>query len=141
MYTLIWRLFPCYPHFFFILKYFHKFHAFVSIQKILTYTRSLFTLYLYLYLFANTCTGATLFKSAESVHSILRKVIHYNLKVFVQWNFPGVFFFCEKLIRSEKSFNFHFQSTYFFYRAAVVEWLSSWLAEQEVRGSIPGLAT
>ena len=26
-------------------------------------------------------------------------------------------------------------------RAAVVEWLSSWLAEQEVRGSIPGLAT
>ena len=25
--------------------------------------------------------------------------------------------------------------------AAVVEWLSSWLAEQEVRGSIPGLAT
>ena len=25
--------------------------------------------------------------------------------------------------------------------AAVVEWLSSWLAEQEDRGSIPGLAT
>ena len=25
--------------------------------------------------------------------------------------------------------------------AAVAEWLSSWLAEQEVRGSIPGLAT
>ena len=25
--------------------------------------------------------------------------------------------------------------------AAVVEWLSSWLAEQEVRGSIPGLTT
>ena len=24
---------------------------------------------------------------------------------------------------------------------AVVEWLSSWLAEQEVQGSIPGLAT
>ena len=26
-------------------------------------------------------------------------------------------------------------------RAAVAEWLSSWLAEQEDRGSIPGLAT
>ena len=25
--------------------------------------------------------------------------------------------------------------------AAVAEWLSSWLAEQEDRGSIPGLAT
>ena len=25
--------------------------------------------------------------------------------------------------------------------ALVVEWLSSWLKEQEVRGSIPGLAT
>ena len=25
--------------------------------------------------------------------------------------------------------------------AAVVEWLSSWIAEQEDRGSIPGLAT
>ena len=25
--------------------------------------------------------------------------------------------------------------------AAMVKWLSSWLAEQEVRGSIPGLAT
>ena len=25
--------------------------------------------------------------------------------------------------------------------AAVAEWLSSWLAEQENRGSIPGLAT
>ena len=28
-----------------------------------------------------------------------------------------------------------------FYGAAVAEWLSSWLAEQEDRGSIPGLAT
>ena len=25
--------------------------------------------------------------------------------------------------------------------AAVAEWISSWIAEQEVRGSIPGLAT
>ena len=29
----------------------------------------------------------------------------------------------------------------FMERAAVVEWLSSWLAEQEVQGSVPGLAT
>ena len=28
-----------------------------------------------------------------------------------------------------------------FWGAAVAEWLSSWLAEQEVRGSIPRLAT
>ena len=28
-----------------------------------------------------------------------------------------------------------------FQGAAVAEWLSSWLAEQEDRGSIPGLAT
>ena len=28
-----------------------------------------------------------------------------------------------------------------FQGAVVVEWLSSWLAEQEVRGSIPRLAT
>ena len=28
-----------------------------------------------------------------------------------------------------------------FLGAAVAEWLSSWLAEQEDRGSIPGLAT
>ena len=28
-----------------------------------------------------------------------------------------------------------------FHGAAVAEWLSSWLAEQEVRGSNPGLAT
>ena len=32
--------------------------------------------------------------------------------------------------------------TYFLCKgAAVVEWLSSWLAEQEVRGLIPSLAT
>ena len=29
----------------------------------------------------------------------------------------------------------------FVWGAAVAEWLSSWLAEQEDRGSIPGLAT
>ena len=29
----------------------------------------------------------------------------------------------------------------FIYGTAVAEWLSSWLAEQEDRGSIPGLAT
>ena len=35
----------------------------------------------------------------ESVHSILRKVIHYIVKVFVHWYFPGGFFFvCVKKI-------------------------------------------
>ena len=48
----------------------------------------------YLFLFANTCTGAKLL-SAEFVHSTLRKVIHYNVKVFVQWYCPD-FFLCEK---------------------------------------------
>ena len=32
-------------------------------------------------------------------------------------------------------------STNIYLGAAVAEWLSSWLAEQEDRGSIPGLAT
>ena len=35
----------------------------------------------------------------------------------------------------------NFQGIFFFFWAAVAEWLSSWLAEQEDRGSIPRLAT
>ena len=35
----------------------------------------------------------------------------------------------------------HWQISHLLVGAAVAEWLSSWLAKQEVRGSIPRLAT
>ena len=95
MYTLIRRLFPCYPNIF-------HFEVFSQISCICQHTKNpdIYQIFIphyifYLFLFANTCTGAKLL-SAESVHSILRKVIHYNVKVFVQWYCPGGFFFVKK---------------------------------------------
>ena len=37
--------------------------------------------------------------------------------------------------------SFGIAKSYYLQGAVVAEWLSSWLAEQEDRGSIPGLAT
>ena len=37
--------------------------------------------------------------------------------------------------------NFNINHNFLTVGAAVAEWLSSWLAEQEDRGSIPGIAT
>ena len=55
----------------------------------------------------------------------------------------GNFFSIHEIIYSDFRSNLLFKGTVFaiFRGAAVAKWLSSWLAEQEDRGSIPGLAT
>ena len=71
-------------------------------------------------------------KRKYNIHSYNNFIQHHDLDLrVVTWIQD-----CVKMSQWNNNFSLNMELG-----AAVVEWLSSWLAEQEVRSSIPGLAT
>ena len=88
----------------------------------------------FLFFSANIMISVTCITIVEK-YTIFTDLISQGHKHFWISHFVLIPFFILQII------SVTFALYFFFVGAAVAEWLNSWLAEQEDRGSIPGLAT